>query len=407
MAVLTQDIAGTRKVRILYGLTGCHLVNDFYSMIFPVFLYSLIRAFGLSNLEAGIVTFTTVLASAVFQPVIGYYSDLHRKRKFSLAFGLLLAGASMAILGLANSYWTLIAAAVLLGLGGSAYHPQSTNLLAYFFPQSRGRASGIHGIGNALGFVTVFLAGGLFIGALGWRQAAYLMIIPGILASLFAWAAFEEPTTVGGKGIIKGITKPLVVLTLANGFNMMVFMGFITFIPVFYATKGGFPVPLANTLVAVMLLPVLLAQPLGGALSDKLGRRNVILLSLIMVSLFVVSFSLYSGIIVWSLPGIVLLTFLASAIFSFLLFMSPVALMFASELAVGERRGTTVGVVWGMSIAMGSLTPPLVGYLIDSFGFSLAFLSLLVLAVGGVLLTLALPRRGPASAPTAQPASAE
>lgn len=395
MAVLTQDIVGSRKTKLLYGLTGCHLVNDFYSMIFPVFLFSLIKAFGLSNLEAGIITFANVFTSAIFQPTIGYYADLHQKRKAALMIGLALCAVSMAILGLSGNYGygMLLAAAILLGLAGSAYHPQSTNILAYFFPQSRGKASGIHGIGNALGFVTVFLAGGLFIAALGWQQAAYVMIIPGILAALVAGFLFEEPGSVGGRGALKGISRPLVLLTVVNGFNMMVFMGFVSFIPTFYSRVGGLQIATASSLVALMLLPALATQPLGGILSDRMGRRNVILLALTIATIAVIAFGFAGFISSWATWHIALMSVLGSAVFSFLLFMSPVSMMFASELAVGERRGTTVGVVWGMSIAMGSLTPPLVGGLSDSFGYPVAFLSLAILSLAGLVLGLRLPRR--------------
>ncbi|MDP2935198.1 MAG: MFS transporter [Dehalococcoidia bacterium] len=395
MAVLTQDIVGSRKTKLLYGLTGCHLVNDFYSMIFPVFLFSLIKAFGLSNLEAGIITFANVFTSAIFQPTIGYYADLHQKRKTALMIGLALCAVSMAILGLSGNYGygMLLAAAILLGLAGSAYHPQSTNILAYFFPQSRGKASGIHGIGNALGFVTVFLAGGLFIAALGWQQAAYVMIVPGILAALVAGFLFEEPGSVGGRGALKGISRPLVLLTVVNGFNMMVFMGFVSFIPTFYSRVGGLQIATASSLVALMLLPALATQPLGGILSDRMGRRNVILLALSIATIAVIAFGLSGFISSWAIWHIALMSVLGSAVFSFLLFMSPVSMMFASELAVGERRGTTVGVVWGMSIAMGSLTPPLVGGLSDSFGYPVAFLSLAVLSLAGLVLGVRLPRR--------------
>lgn len=395
MAGLMQDIVGARKAKILYGLTGCHLVNDFYSMIFPVFLFSLIKAFGLSNLQAGIITFANVFTSAVFQPTIGYYADLHRKRKAALMIGLGLCAVSMAVLGLSGNfgYGVLLAAAVLLGLAGSAYHPQSTNILAHFFPQSRGRASGIHGIGNALGFVTVFTVGGLFIGNLGWQQAAYVMIVPGVIAVLAAAYLFEEPSTVGGRGALKGISRPLLLLAVVNGFDMMVFMGFITFVPTFYSAGGGLPVAAASILVALMVLPALLTQPLGGSLSDRIGRRNVVLLSLIIATLAVVGFGLVALLPSWAVWHVALLTILGAVVLSFLLFMSPVALMFASELAVGERRGTTVGVVWGMSIAMSSLTPPLVGGLSDSFGYAVAFLSLGALSVAGFVLALLLPAK--------------
>ncbi|MDP2659815.1 MAG: MFS transporter [Dehalococcoidia bacterium] len=393
MAVLTIDITGARKARILYGLTACHLVNDFYSMIFPVFLFSLIKAFGLSNLEAGTISFANVFISAIFQPTIGYYADLHQKRKMALIIGLVLCGVSMAALGLSGGlgFGTLLAAALLLGVAGSAYHPQSTNILAYFFPQSRGKASGIHGIGNALGFVTVFLAGGLFIAALGWQSASYLMIVPGVLAGLAAVFLFEEPATVGGRGALKGISRPLVLLTVVNGFNMMVFMGLVSFVPTFLSAKGGLPVATASILVALMLLPALATQPLGGSLSDRIGRRGVILLALGIATAAVIAFSLCALFTTWAAWQIVLLAILGGAVFSSLLLMSPVAMMFASELAVGERRGTTVGVVWGMSIAMGSLTPPLVGGLSDSLGYPLAFLSLAVLSIVGIALGLRLP----------------
>ncbi len=393
MAALTQDIVGVRRAKTLFGLTGCHLVNDFYGMVFPVFLFSLIKAFGLSNLEAGLVTFANVFTSAIFQPTIGYYADLHQKRKTALTIGLGLCGVSMFILGLSGSYGygVLLAAAVLLGLAGSAYHPQSTNMLAYFFPQSRGKASGIHGIGNGLGFVTVFLAGGLFIGALGWQQAAYVLVIPGLLAAVAATVLFEEPATIGGRGALKGISKPLLLLTIVSGFNMMVSMGFIAFVPTFFSAKGGLSVAASSILVAVMLLPVIGTQPLGGSLSDRLGRRTVILLSLIIATAALVAFSLVALFSSWSTWEVVLLSLLGSLLFSSIFFMPPVALMFASELAVGERRGTTVGVVWGVSIAMGSLTPPLVGGLSDSLGYPLAFLSLASLSVAGIVLALRLP----------------
>ena len=70
----------------------------------------------------------------------------------------------------------------------------------------------------------------------------------------------------------------------------------------------------------------------------------------------------------------------------------PVYLIFAAELAVGERVGTAVGVMWGFAMAMGAVAPLLVGYLRDAFpDFHMAFMSLVIIALIGVIMSCFLP----------------
>jgi MFS family permease len=72
----------------------------------------------------------------------------------------------------------------------------------------------------------------------------------------------------------------------------------------------------------------------------------------------------------------------------------PVCLVYAAELAVGERVGTSVGILWGFAMGMGALAPLLVGYLRDIFpDFRMAFMSLVCIAFAGAFMALFLPGR--------------
>lgn len=384
-----MEISIAKRARLLYGLTACHFINDFYAMVIPPLLPALMLTFGLSYAQGGIISFFIIFSSAILQPTIGYYADLHRQRKVAIIVGLVLTGIAIGLLGMAPSYFILLLVALLIGIAGSTYHPQSTTLIVAYFPDNKGRASGIHGIGNALGFALAPLTVGYLLSILDWRSVTPFLIFPGILAAILAWKLFEEPPMVGSKGFLQGISGQLVLLTLVNGFGLMAFQGFITFLPAFYVKEGA-TIYKAGIMSAMMLATGMVAQPLGGWLSDKLGRKNVIIASLALSPLFLLAFINSSG----ALP----LIFSIGLGFC-LLFLPPISLIFATELATGERTGSSVGVVWGIGIAMSALTPPLVGYLTDAFGFHTAYFSLAALPVIGVILAMFLPGKTHAALP--------
>ena len=74
--------------------------------------------------------------------------------------------------------------------------------------------------------------------------------------------------------------------------------------------------------------------------------------------------------------------------------LPPVCLIYAAELAIGQRVGTAVGILWGFAMGMGALAPLWVGYLRDIFpDFRMAFLSLVVISAVATFLSFFLPGR--------------
>ena len=72
--------------------------------------------------------------------------------------------------------------------------------------------------------------------------------------------------------------------------------------------------------------------------------------------------------------------------------MPPVTMVYASELASGERSGMAVGIVWGTGTALSSVFPLVTGVMIENWGFDLTFLSLVLVGPLIALIAALLPR---------------
>jgi FSR family fosmidomycin resistance protein-like MFS transporter len=129
------------------------------------------------------------------------------------------------------------------------------------------------------------------------------------------------------------------------------------------------------------------AQPLGGTLSDRIGRRNLIVIALIgaacSLGLFLIAPS-----IVWAIGLSVLINFWMSL-------MPPVMMVYASELAAGERTGTAVGLVWGLATTISAVSLPITGRIIDLAGGQIApvYATMAGVAVVAAIVALWLPQR--------------
>jgi len=357
------------------------VANDFYAVIIPAFLPSVISAFDLSYFKAGTVAFSALILSAVFQPVAGYVTDLYSRRKMGLIGGFGLAAVAVFSLGFVPNYALLVTVCLLLGLGLSVYHPQSTNFLTMYFTERSGMAMGIHGVGGSLGNVLAPVAAGFLISLLGWRKTAVVLSLPAILAASFISLRLREPTLKGGKGFFQGLNPPLLLLGLVYGLNTAVHRGLVSFLPAFYVSTGA-TISRAGLLTSVMLTAGLIAQPIGGMLFDRIGGRKAFLFSLTALSFAVIAFTRSGGILGLCISFCVAFCF-------YLVF--PVGLVFASQLAGKERVGSSVGLVFGCCTTFGSFSPMLVGYLIDVVGFQYAFLSLAGVALTGAILAYFLP----------------
>src|SRR6201989_1873103 len=119
--------------------------------------------------ELGLTVALMSGTTAILQTPVGFLVDRHGARPF-LVGGALLMSLSMAAMGLATSFWQILALAALSGVGNSVIHPADYAILSGSVAKDRmGRAFALHTFSGNLGFsagppVTAFL-----MAAIGWR----------------------------------------------------------------------------------------------------------------------------------------------------------------------------------------------------------------------------------------------
>jgi FSR family fosmidomycin resistance protein-like MFS transporter len=369
------------KTKILTGLTVCHLFNDLYNWALPPLLPAVIKTFNLTHSQVGFLSSMSIFIQAVLQPTLGYFADLHRKRKAMLIAGFVLYAIGIASLGLASNYWIFFLLCLIIGVGGSTYHPQSANFLSKNFQGIQGKAQGIHGIGGSLGFYFAPIVITLLVERFGWRLAVMWLILPILFIVPFLSKLLKEPEAHGHKGFVSNLPPSLILLSIVYGLDSMVHSGFSTFLPTYYVEKGA-GLSQAGFLTSYMFLAGLIAQPVGGMLFDKFGGRFVFVTSFGFLTLFIFAFLSATGV-----PALLL----SICVGFFTLSLFPVGMAFAAALTKGERVGTTVGLVFGSAQVFSSFSPTLVGRLADHYGLGKAFFALVAVAFLGMILSLFLP----------------
>lgn len=359
-----------RPVHTLSIISLSHLVNDWYSLLIPPAVPILKVVYHLSYIQSGVLVSTPYIVSAILQTYIAYIAEKKAKRVLALKLGFLILSLSFIIFYFANSFLLMVFAALLIGIGLSIYHPQGMGLLANVFKNQKGMALGINGIGGAIGFFLAPVSMGYLLSKLGLK--AFLAVaIPGFLmaAILFLCKQTEKPLDIGLK---HAFSKELILVGLVAMVSPFFSRGISAFLPAFFYSKGQNILD-ANLMASVMLLAGIVAQPIGGKLSDKFGRKEVIFTSYTFMGMFLILFLLF--------PNLVLLFLLGFATSVSI----PVRHALAAEVG-GKSMNTNIAISYTMVMVGASIAPILIGFLIDNFGFNVAFGINTIIALGGAFL---------------------
>ncbi len=368
--------------KMLGVLTTAHGVNDFYALVLPFLLPTLIDIFDLDFAGAGILALATSLFSNTLQPIVGYFADKWQRRKLFITVGFLVFGVGLMIAANARTYGVLLFAFFVYGLGQTTFHPQSANFITKTFVANKGRAMGIHGIGGSLGNFAVPLVVTYLLTVLSLKISLYLLILPGVLVTVMLWTTLKELPSSGGHVSRFTLSRELILLSITFGFPFMLYRGFIIFLPK-YLVDSGSSLTEAGRISALMLLVGFIAQPLGGILYDRLGGQKVYAGAALLAGgalwLFLQS--------AWPSPLLYIVLIGAAVTATF-----PVALATSSAAAVDDNVGMSVGAMFGISGIMSAFTPALTGWMADQMGLELAFQWLIVFAVAGFLMSFTLKK---------------
>lgn len=313
-----------------------------------------------------------------------------------VAMGLVATGIACVFFGLSGSWLHALLAVVLLGSAGATYHaPASAFLSQVFGKGARGRSLGIHVVGGSSGLAVAPLVAVFLASVTGsWRQALIVLGAPAILAGLMIWAVRDGGTEAAGRkakaseaekiGLVE-IVRLLGFVVVIAAITQLLISGVNSFLPLYLVDKHGVSKEIAGLMVSVVFVGCLTGAPIGGALSDRIGRKPVILISLLgagplILLLTVVPFG--AGMIAITLAYGMVMIFRSPAIES----------LIADQIPAG-RRATVLGGYYFLSQETAGISTPLIGWTMDQVGVTGGFGALGVLALLGSLVVLLLWKR--------------
>lgn len=370
--------------KVLGAISFSHFLNDMMQSLMLA-IYPLFKAdFQLSFAQIGLITLTFQCTASLLQPLVGLYTD-KRPMPFSLALGMGSTFTGLLLLSQATTYPMVLVAAALVGSGSSVFHPESSRVARMASGGRHGLAQSIFQVGGNAGTATgPLLAAWLILPhgqhAIGWVSLVALLAM-GVLTLVGLWYRHHQrkPKPAAAPG-----PEPLphgrVVLTLAVLVALMFSKFFYlaslnSYLMFFLMHKFGIPTIEAQYHLFYFLFAVALGTLLGGPIGDRIGRRQVIWVSILGIAPFTLA-----------LPYVGLDTSAAlTAIIGFMLASAfPAMVVYAQELIPG-KVGTISGLFFGLAFGLGGIGAGVLGQFADAWGIDTVYRVCSFLPLIGVL----------------------
>ena len=395
--------------RNVFAISLVSLLNDASSeIVYPLLPVFLSLTLGASPGIVGLIEGAAESVSSLLKLFAGHLSDRYSKRKIFVVCGYILSSITRPLLAFAGS-WTQVLGLRLSDRVGKGIRssPRDAMIADTVRVEERGLAFGLHRamdhtgavIGPLIGYVVLFYfaASQMAPSARDFSRIFLVASIPALASVLVAIIFVREsayPAKTAGttavaaplrfslRGFDSDFKRFLFILalfTLSNSSDVFLILR---------ARTTGVSAPNTLLLWAAFHLVKVLSSIFGGDLSDRLGRRRLI------VSGWILYAAVYAGFAFVSTQTSVWLLFMIYGIYFGLSEGAEKALV--ADLVRPEQRGTAYGLynlAFGITVLPASL---LMGTLWDWRGPRTAFLVSAVLGAAAALLLLLLVKTRPA-----------
>ena len=378
----------TRRFRtgLVAPIAAAHFLHDIFTSLLAPLLPLLIENLGLSLLLASSLPVAIQLPS-IFNPLLGVIVDRKHWHRRLLVLAPGTTGVLLCLIGLAPSYAVLLCLLLTAGCSVAAIHVAGPVLIHRFSGPSVGRGMSFFMVGGELARTVGPLVAVQAVSSLGLRGIWQIAPVAAASSLLLAWRIppVAVPTdrdpplalTALWKRM-RGVFTAVIGILLARAFMVG---ALTTFLPTYIYGKGQ-GLWIANISLSVLELGGVLGALLSGTLSDRLGRRRVLLAAVLLSPVLMLVFLWTGGALRLAvLAGLGLVT----------LSTTPVLLALVIERS-GTNPAAATGTFMMISFALRSLITLAVGAAGDLWGLDATYLACAVLAILGLPFVLRLPR---------------
>ena len=351
----------------LTGAISGHFLIDLYTPILPIILPLLIVNMGLSYFLAGLVITVFNVTSSITQPFIGLYGDKTGKRA-SIPLCVLIGSVGISLSVLANDYLILLLLVGGAAIGHALFHPSAMALVHKLSPPAKkGLYNSIFTTSGSISYAFGPLIAGLLI-TFGGLTSVVWMIVPGIVGA--AWLYRNDRRT----GKIEPVKQvrvekdkthgkywwvPAGLVVTVCALRAWAYVGVVTYLPTLLLLwYQGIDTITVSLIITLMLGTSVFGQVAGGYLSDRYGRKRVLVLGFTAAIPFFCMIFLTTGIMMY--VGIMMYAFFAS-------FCYVTSVTMTQDLLPGSV-GFASGLTLGFSMGFGGVGAALIGMAADVMG---------------------------------------
>jgi len=384
-------------------LTSKHFIPQFMLAHFShhvctgvlVPLLPLLReGFHLNYFQSGILVSSFSISYGFSQIPMAILADRFSPRRI-VVFGLMGISLTGIGVGLSQAFWQMVPCFIAMGLIGGTYHAPASSFISQNLPSNkRGRGLGIHTVGGSASFfLTPAMALGIATLFHSWRASFLILALPALLVGVLLWLRTSHPegdaeqpqntkSADTGRGVQNSsatdsnkeqvswseIIRSIGFIACLAMSLQIVFSSVDAYLPLYMVDRHNVSPKWAGMVISIIAAAAMVGAPLGGALSDRFGRKQLILFSVCLSGPLLLA-------ITKSPYGILLLMSLLCYGLALSARMPTMESLIADVVPVG-RRATVLGVFFFLGMETAGIITPIVGWLIDMYGLEAVFTGL-------------------------------
>lgn len=360
---------------ILFTISLAHFINDMLQSVIPS-IYPLIKQrFSLNFTQIGLITFTYQITASILQPFVGLYTD-KKPKPYSLGVGMGFTLSGLLLASFAGSFYIMLIAVSLIGIGSSIFHPESSRVAHLASGGKKGLAQSIFQLGGNAGSAVGPLLAALIVIPYGQSNVIWFCVIAlaGILVLLRIAKWYAEHLSLKAKNKSTNEVSHLnlskrrvifslgilLVLIFSKYFYLASITSYYTF---FLINKFHLSIQQSQIYLFMFLGSVAAGTLFGGPLGDRFGRKYIIWISILGVAPFTMLLPYVS--LFWTGVLSVFIGLILSSAFSAIL-------VYATDLVPG-KVGLIAGLFFGLAFGMGGLGSAILGKVADMTSINYVF----------------------------------